>query len=200
MELVNTTLPWRFSSTSLRMIFCVSANGAKKFVSNERRRSSIGISLIGPLMPMAALLTRMSISQFRAFSISTFSSIMPPSASAENLDIPIQSILNIVGVENIEFLDAKILQPQFFGFQTELRHLRPDLRSGNYVMSGLGQANCRQFAKSRACPGKQNPLLRRVPGHGRLPCWASQVMWMGLNPLLAHSEPVPVVDPSTSSR
>src|SRR5688500_15859300 len=59
-ELVKTILPGRFSFTNFRTNPWVSSNGAKKLVSNERRSSSRGISLIGPLMPMAALLTRMT--------------------------------------------------------------------------------------------------------------------------------------------
>src|ERR1700722_18188173 len=73
----------------------------------------------------------------------------------EDIKIPIQAMLNIVIVQNVQFLDAK-RQLQGLGLGPQCGDLGPRLSSRNDLMARSGHAQCRTLAKSGTRAGDQD--------------------------------------------
>src|SRR5262249_53223962 len=53
----------------------------------------------------------------------------------QGINVPVQCVLDIVGMQEIKFLNSKVLQTKRLDFPAECSRLGPDLHPGNNIMT-----------------------------------------------------------------
>ena len=89
----------------------------------------------------------------------------------QHVEVPRLRLRDVVGVGQVEPLDAEVAQAERLGLLAQRRDLRRDLRGGDDVVAVLGHADGGGLAEAGAGAGDEDGL-----GHGRFLSWLSRLM------------------------